>query len=347
MRCSLLAVAGMASIVILLGGPVSQAWAGPRAEQPYVVQAGDSLWELAVDHGCTVDQLREQNQLSAEDPLMIGRKLDLSICAGAQANKQGANSNRYVVVSGDNLATIARRHGTSVATLRRLNGIEGSLIRIGQTLQIPGAGARAIRLLRGQSRGSPRRGSLHNPTRLPHSNHYYRRRLERTYAAAHVIDHTLNAIHDARQSFPKLHRLAIGDLSDRDGGSLSGHASHESGRDIDVGLFYRKVPAEYPKEFVVANKKNLDVAGTWALLESFIRSAGQPGGVDKVFLDYRLQGWLYAAARKDGWSKAKLVDVFQYPDGRYAKHGIVRHEPHHKDHLHVRFTCAPDDDGCK
>ncbi len=341
MRRSLLAVAGLAILTITFAAPPREAWAGPRA---YVVKPGDTLWELAEDNGCTVDQLRKLNEIDPDEPLAIGRELDLSSCAGA---KQGASGKHYKVVSGDSLASIARRHGTTVDELRRLNGIEGSLIRIGQELKLPGDAGRKIRLLTGQSRGRPGHGWLHKPTRLPRSGHYYRRRLERTWAAAHVIDHTLNAIHEARQSFPRAHRLAIGDLSDQDGGPLSGHASHQSGRDIDVGFYYRRVPAEYPKEFVVASKDSLDAPATWALLEGFVRSAGKPGGAEKVFLDYEVQGWLYAAARKDGWSKTKLEGVFQYPDGRYAKHGIVRHEPNHKDHMHVRFACVPDDLGCK
>ncbi|HVH98406.1 MAG TPA: penicillin-insensitive murein endopeptidase [Enhygromyxa sp.] len=341
MRRSLLAVLGLATIAVALAGPPRSAWAGPRA---YVVKPGDTLWELAADSGCTIDQLRKLNELGPDEPLVVGRELDLSACASA---KQGASGKRYKVVSGDNLASIARRHGTTVDELRRLNDLDGSLIRVGQELKVPGEATRSIRLLTGQSRGTPGHGWLHKPTQLPRSSHYYRRRPERTYATAHVVDHTLNAIHEARQSFPKAHRLAIGDLSDQDGGPLSGHASHQSGRDIDIGFYYRKVPSEYPKEFADASEDNLDAAATWALLESFIRSAGQPGGVEKVFLDYEVQGWLYAAARKDGWSKSKLADVFQYPDGRYAKHGLVRHEPNHRDHLHVRFTCVPDDAACK
>lgn len=341
MRRTLLAVASLAALVVTLAGPSQPAWAGPVA---YVIKPGDTLWDLAEDHGCTVEQLRKQNKLGADAPLIVGRELDLSICATA---KQGASGHRYVVVSGDNLASIARRHGTSVDTLRKLNGIEGSMIRVGQALALPGEAARAIRLLPGQSRGKPNHGWLHNPTQLPRSAHYYRRRVERTWAAAHVIDHTLNAIHAARQRFPKLHRLAIGDLSDLDGGPLSGHASHQSGRDIDIGLYYRKLPAEYPKEFVVASEASLDAAATWALLQGFLLSVGQAGGVEKIFLDYELQGWLYRAARQDGWSKAKLEGVFQYPHGQYAKHGIVRHVAKHNDHIHVRFTCGPDDPGCK
>lgn len=44
---------------------------------------------------------------------------------------------RYAVRRGDTLGAIARRHGVSVAALRRTNKLRGSLIRAGQTLIIP------------------------------------------------------------------------------------------------------------------------------------------------------------------------------------------------------------------
>ncbi len=340
----LLGFAGLAGI-LALAGPPSSANASTRA---HVVEPGDTLWELAEDNGCTVEQLREANDLTPDDPIVVGSTIDLSACPGVPRTKQqNASSSTYVVVSGDTLAAIARKHGTTVAELRELNEIEGSVIRIGQRLRVPGEIARTVRLLPGQSRGRPGHGWLYQPTQLPKSSHYFRRRVERTFAAAHVVDHTLNAIHQAHSTIPKLHRLAIGDLSDHDGGPISGHASHQSGRDIDIGLFYRKVPAGYPEEFIEANENNFDATGTWALLEPLVRTAGKPGGVEKVFVDYELQAWLYAAARAGGWSKTKLVDVFQYPDGRHAKHGLVRHEPKHADHMHVRFTCVADDTHCE
>jgi LysM repeat protein len=341
----LLSLAGLVGALALAGPLSSSARAGTRM---HVVEPGDTLWELAADNGCTVEQLRVANELGPAAPIVVGSRLDLSVCTGAPTPKQGsASGSSYVVVSGDSLAAIARRHGTTVAQLRALNDIEGSLIHIGQRLRVPGEMTRAVRLLSGQSRGRPGHGWLHQATQLPSSSHYFRRRLERTWAAAHVIDHTLNAIHEAHAAIPKLHRLAIGDLSDSDGGPLSGHASHQSGRDIDIGLFYRKVPAGYPEEFIEANEDNFDATATWALLEPLVRTAGKDGGVEKVFVDYELQRGLYAAARADGWSKSKLVDVLQYPDGPYAKHGLVRHEPKHADHMHVRFACVADDTRCK
>jgi len=47
----------------------------------------------------------------------------------------------YAVRSGDTLSTIARRFRTSVAAIKRLNGMRGTLIRPGQRLKIPGRGA--------------------------------------------------------------------------------------------------------------------------------------------------------------------------------------------------------------
>ena len=44
---------------------------------------------------------------------------------------------RYTVKRGDTLSAIARRHSTTVAGLRRANGISGDLIRPGQVLRIP------------------------------------------------------------------------------------------------------------------------------------------------------------------------------------------------------------------
>ncbi|HHW15751.1 MAG TPA: LysM peptidoglycan-binding domain-containing protein, partial [Firmicutes bacterium] len=50
----------------------------------------------------------------------------------------------YVVQRGDTLYSLARRSGTTVAELCRLNGIGPDyLIRVGQRLRLPGAGAAA------------------------------------------------------------------------------------------------------------------------------------------------------------------------------------------------------------
>ena len=41
-----------------------------------------------------------------------------------------------------------------------------------------------------------------------------------------------------------------------------------------------------------------------------------------------------------------LDEIFQYPRGKGAAGGLVRHEPNHADHFHVRFRCAKADADC-
>jgi membrane-bound lytic murein transglycosylase D len=51
-----------------------------------------------------------------------------------------ASARRYKVRSGDSLSTIARRHGVTVAALKRANGLSGSRLHSGASLKIPSRG---------------------------------------------------------------------------------------------------------------------------------------------------------------------------------------------------------------
>jgi LysM repeat protein len=54
----------------------------------------------------------------------------------ASASAKGVSKRYYVVRKGDTLSKIAKQTGVRVAVLKRLNGIQGSLIRAGQTLRL-------------------------------------------------------------------------------------------------------------------------------------------------------------------------------------------------------------------
>jgi hypothetical protein len=82
------------------------------------------------------------------------------------------------------------------------------------------------------------------------------------------------------------------------------------------------------------------------LLQAFAKTADDDIGVQKIYLDFGVQGRLYKWAVAHDVPRGYLDELFQYPHGRGANQGLVRHEPHHDDHMHVRFKCAPDDDGC-
>jgi hypothetical protein len=165
---------------------------------------------------------------------------------------------------------------------------------------------------------------------------YRLRRPQYSYGAPHVVGHLQHAIAEVRALFPRVHTLAIGDLSAPEGGRLANHLSHQTGVDVDVGLYFTKLPAGYPDRFAPAND-DLDLEATWALITAFARSSDLPTGVQVMFLDYDIQARLHAWARKRGTPDTQLADILQYPRGRDAIAGMVRHWPSHTDHLHVRF----------
>lgn len=202
-------------------------------------------------------------------------------------------------------------------------------------------------IARGQSLGAPWAGRLQHATALPPGDGYILRRPERAYGTQTTIELTERAISETLEAFPDEHVLAIGDISAPSGGLITQHRSHQSGRDIDVGLFYREQPAGYPASFIHADEDNLDCAATFKLLESFLATADDDGGVLMIFLDFDVQGILYDWALDHGVSERRLERIFQYPHGRGSSEGIVRHEPNHDNHMHVRFKCPADDTGCR
>ena len=130
--------------------------------------------------------------------------------------------------------------------------------------------------------------------------------------------------------------VAIGDLSAPHGGKLASHKSHQTGVDVDIGFYFKQVPAGYPEHFAPAGA-TLDVQATWALVTAFARTTHLEDGVAIMFLDYALQKRLYAWAHERGTPEADLEHLFQYPRGKQAQTGLIRHWPNHADHVHVRF----------
>ncbi|WP_182102456.1 LysM peptidoglycan-binding domain-containing protein [Niallia taxi] len=114
----------------------------------HTVGTGDYLTVLAKKYGVTVDSIKQANGLTS-DATRLGQTLIIPMVIGAtstttpipapteQAPTQ-SQSTTYVVVAGDSLSVIAKRFGTTVEALRSENQLTSDLLRIGQSLTIPG-----------------------------------------------------------------------------------------------------------------------------------------------------------------------------------------------------------------
>jgi murein endopeptidase len=201
--------------------------------------------------------------------------------------------------------------------------------------------------IKGQSVGAPWAGILHDPASLPDGDGYVIRRPWRRFGTRTTVDYIERVVTDLRDQFPDAHVLAIGDISAEHGGQITEHHSHQSGRDVDIGLIYKHKPAAYPESFVTATEENLDCEATYALVAGFAATADEPGGAQVIFLDYNVQRMLYEWAKEHDVDTDVLDRTFQYPHGRGSSAGLVHHEPNHDNHNHVRFPCPRGDSACR
>ncbi len=95
------------------------------------IEAGDSIYSYRATELLT--SRREIEIAQDESP---ARKSKVSTRKGRRGRSRGRGGSSVTVRRGDNLGAIARRNGTTVAKLRRLNGLRGNNIRAGQKLRV-------------------------------------------------------------------------------------------------------------------------------------------------------------------------------------------------------------------
>ena len=124
----------------------------------YVVQNGDYLAKISKKYNVTINSIKRLNNLKS-DTVRVGQKLKLpgkldivAPVAPAAAPKSPAQAKKgfaaytgatkeYVVKSGDTLGSVAYGNGCNIRQLKQLNGLTSDVLKIGQKLKVPAAGA--------------------------------------------------------------------------------------------------------------------------------------------------------------------------------------------------------------
>jgi len=307
----------------------------PSAGATHTVESGETVGAIAERHGTTVAEIVRLNPGLNPDRVRVGQELRVD---GAASSASAARGGVYTVRRGDTAGAIAARHGVTLAELRRANpGLNPDRIREGQELTI----GRRLPAVLSESVGRAAGGRLVNAEQLPRHDAFTLRNLDRAWATNETVTQLLAAFDFMERRFSRLPRLPVHDLSARHGGAISDHRSHQSGRDVDLGYYQRGCGSACVYQRVVAS--DLDVERQWALMAYWL----ERDVVEYMFMDYDLQGAVYAHARERGASREELARWFQYPRGRDAAGGIVRHARNHADHLHVRFKCDDGDRECR
>ncbi len=182
--------------------------------------------------------------------------------------------------------------------------------------------------------GPPNGGVLINGVGLPTSPCWELVDSSHAYGTEETIGYLTRALAEVRRRHSEAPPLAVGHISGPRGGKLRPHKSHQSGRDVDLGFYYSDGSGWYQR----ATQQNLDLELTWDLVKALIVYTD----VRFILLDRTVQGWLREYAASHGESEGWLHSIF---DGAEGEPPLIRHEPGHATHLHVRFYSPRAEEG--
>ncbi len=167
---------------------------------------------------------------------------------------------------------------------------------------------------------------------------YVRAQPGASYGTQEMVDVLVEAGRHMSWLLPQASPFVVGDISSPHGGYLAGHVSHRAGIDADVGI-YKKGAWQHPRGFTTLAPSELDVEATWALVSTMLNS----GKVDFILLDRshiaRLRSYVLSAGLLTDEEAARIFPT-EGSRAVWASTGILRHAPHHQDHLHVRVLCG-------
>ncbi len=317
----------IALLVLAFSLPATNAQAGKKKRKKatrsefyrcrHEVLPGETLGEIARRYRITTRRLRSINRLKGSSAsLRAGRKLGIVTRYPCRVRRKV----KHTVKKGESLYKVARKYKMELSLLRRLNRKAGKRLRPGMRLTVVVEGPEPGRKIAGMHR-------------LIAGPGYKVRRPSRSWGTFLTVNTLIDVFTAHHRKFPDGHAVRVDDLSRKGGGYLKPHKSHRTGRDVDI-RYPLKVATD---KYVKANAKNIDLDRAWHMVHSFMKTEK----ITFLFIDYKLQKLFYQRAQKEKVPAATLKEWFQYPRGKNVLKGIIRHEPGHATHLHVRFHRMP------
>jgi penicillin-insensitive murein endopeptidase len=202
--------------------------------------------------------------------------------------------------------------------------------------------------------GTPVEGRLEGSVALPLTGPGWRfnprKKPERRHGTVELVQALVRAASAVQEEMPG-NTLTISDIAMPEGGPIKGHASHRSGRDVDV-FFYLSDPDGKPfdakaipiepdgtgvdyHDLTTADDDEpvrLDVPRTWKFIEALV-SQGDVR-INRIFVVEHIRSMLLTHAKRIGAPKEVRT-----------RFGHLACQPQfpHDDHFHIRFYCSPDD----
>lgn len=142
------------------------------ADTVHLVQKGETLYSIGRKYQITLSELRAANNLSENDVLKVGQKLNipspdienaavLNSNAGKGSQSYSSSSlDIYAVQKGDTFYGIARKYNIKVAELFAMNDLgENDVLKAGQKLKVPSRNAPSAENLPDLKEADPRKYS--------------------------------------------------------------------------------------------------------------------------------------------------------------------------------------------
>jgi murein endopeptidase len=145
------------------------------------------------------------------------------------------------------------------------------------------------------------------------------------WGARETVESLAAAFRAVHAQYPDSVPARLNHIGSREGGYLRPHRSHQSGRDADIGLFYKNDVIPHGRS---RRERYIDPARTWALVRALVTLCD----VQVILVDRGIQKVLRKHALEAGEDAEWLERLFHG-----GKDGLVKHARRHRDHLHVRF----------